>query len=205
MIMAEKTSGGSRLGRESSPEWRRRAAAALRSTVRLQLLEAIRTCPGVDARRLAQAIGSSPPRLYYHIKILVDAGLIREANHGSRSSSRGPAATRYECCDGVLPAVVLGPAGVRAEHFSRVRTQVFDEKGPEATPDASCFTREALRPDEIEKIRRLVGEIGEILKIARDRRRASGSLSAATAFVGVCLAKLKSETLPDNPLESDRA
>jgi hypothetical protein len=101
--------------------------------------------------------------------------------------------------------VVLGPAGVRAEYFSRARTQVFDEKGPEATPDASCFTREALRPDEIEKIRRLVGEIGEILKIARDRRRASGSLSAATAFVGVCLAKLKSETLPDNPLESDRA
>ena len=191
------------MARSGSVEWRRRAAAALRSTVRLQLLEAIETAPGVDARRLAQAVGSSPPRLYYHLKILVDAGLIQVANHGARASARGPAATCYECCTGVVPSAILGAAGVRAEHFSRVRSQIFDAKRPAAEPDIACFAREALRADEIDSVRRLMRELKQILSAARARRRNGRALAPATAFVAMCLADLRVPTLPDSHLEVD--
>jgi hypothetical protein len=95
---------------------------ALRSPLRLQVLEAVRARPGVDARGLAEALGTRPPKLYYHLKILVAAGLLRELDGGdgdlaagngestggsngssargsarwaSRGSPRGPAATGY--------------------------------------------------------------------------------------------------------------
>ena len=68
---------------------------ALRAPLRMQMLEAIIACPGVDARALAEAIGCSAPRLYYHIKILVEAGLVVSSEGSSRKSARGPSATSY--------------------------------------------------------------------------------------------------------------
>lgn len=74
---------------------------ALRSPLRLQVLEAVRSRPGIDARGLAEALATRPPKLYYHLKILVSAGLLRESDvpgggggNGSRNS-RGPASTGY--------------------------------------------------------------------------------------------------------------
>ncbi|MFN9077580.1 MAG: winged helix-turn-helix domain-containing protein [bacterium] len=48
----------------------------MRSPLRLQILEAIRAAPGIDARALSAALNTSAPRLYYHINILLQSGLI---------------------------------------------------------------------------------------------------------------------------------
>ena len=65
---------------------------AVRSPLRLQLLEAIATRPGATARELAEALGTSAPRLHYHLNIMVKAGLVRslpqEAARSAGSSAR---------------------------------------------------------------------------------------------------------------------
>lgn len=199
--MAEKNSGGNR-GRQERGADRRRVISALRSTVRLQLLEAIETSPGVDARRLAQAIGSSPPRLYYHLKILTAAGLIRERNGPERQAPRGPSAARYERCGGVDPREFLGEDGVLDEHLNRLREHVLEDGRPSSTLEFAAFHREALLPDEVDRVRYLMQELRKLLSGARARRRSVKSLDPATVFVGLCLVRNRVATLPDLPLNA---
>jgi DNA-binding transcriptional ArsR family regulator len=199
--MPERKTGGSRINRARAPETRR-VLSALRSTVRLQLLEAIETSPGVDARRLATAIGSSPPRLYYHLKILVSAGLVRECGGAVHGSPRGPSAARYESCRRVEPSELLGEDGVVGEQLSRLREHVLKKGRASGALEIASFHREALLPEEVERARGLLSELRQLLAAARARRRNGRSLERASVFVGMCLVRIREGTLPDLPLGS---
>jgi len=199
--MLEKKTGGTRINRVRASDTRR-ILSALRSTVRLQLLEAIETSPGVDARRLAKAIGSSPPRLYCHLKILVDAGLVRECDGAAHASPRGPSAARYESCRMVDPAELLGEDGVLGEQLSRLREHVRENGRASGSLELASFHREALLPEEVERARGLLSELRQLLAAARARRRNGRSLERASVFVGMCLVRIREGTLPDLPLGS---
>jgi hypothetical protein len=62
------------------------------------------------------------------------------------------------------------------------------------------FRHESLSDTEIVEIQRHVEGIRHILNQARNRRRKRATLEAATAFVGVCVAPLSGQTLPDHPI-----
>lgn len=103
---------------------------ALRSPLRLQVLEAVRARPGVDARGLAEALGTRPPKLYYHLKILVAAGLLRELDGGDGGSGDDGefAATNGDSTLGSIRGGTRGSAPASARGASR-----GSARGPAAT------------------------------------------------------------------------
>jgi DNA-binding transcriptional ArsR family regulator len=180
---------------------------ALRSPVRLQMLEAIRCRPGVDASRLAKALDSSPPRLYYHLKILLEAGLIRESHEADADeerSARGPSAVGYRATHDDHPDGFFDGDGTAVDRSARLMSslaQVGIESvlSPAATTALADFRHEALEASEIEAIGGHIEAIRAILTEARARRRSKREIVRATAFVGVCIAELERAVLPDGP------
>lgn len=179
---------------------------ALRSPLRMQMLEAIGSSGGTDARRLAAVLGSSPPRLYYHLRILVDAGLVRANEEPARRPGRGPAAVIYEPALPELPPEFFTRDGAARERSARLLHAVAATGLEAAVPTnghargIADFRHESLSDTEIVEIQRHVEGIRHILNQARNRRRKRATLEAATAFVGVCVAPLSAQTLPDHPI-----
>jgi len=181
---------------------------ALRSPLRLQMLEAIGASGGTDARRLAEALGSSPPRLYYHLRILVDAGLVRAVDDTARRAGRGPAAVTYEPALPELPLEFFTRDGVARERSAKLLHAVATAGLEAAVPTnghargVADFRHESLTDSELIDIQRHVEGIRHILNQARGRRRKRAALEVATAFVGVCVAPLREQTLPDHPIQT---
>lgn len=181
---------------------------ALRSPLRLQMLEAIGSSGGTDARRLAEALGSSPPRLYYHLRILVDAGLVRAVDEPGRRAGRGPAAVTYEPALPELPLEFFTRDGVARERSAKLLHAVAAAGLEAVVPTnghargVADFRHESLTESELIDIQRHVEGIRHILNQARGRRRKRAALEVATAFVGVCVAPLSEQTLPDHPIQT---
>jgi len=191
-----RVGGGVEMGLASDAIW-----SAIRSPLRLQILEAVATKPGATARDLAAALGSSAPRLHYHLNILVQTGLLRPLAGGvsgagyevvevprfrSRCEADGSASVRL----GRLIVEVV-TAGIRAAKPSRGRA------------DGASFARaghEALAPHEIRLVEAHLRGIDAILERAKDRRRRSRSLVRASVFLSLCFTAVDSPTLPDSVL-----
>ncbi|MEY5031726.1 MAG: Helix-turn-helix domain [Planctomycetota bacterium] len=180
---------------------------ALRSPVRLQMLEAIRCRPGVDAGRLAKALDSSPPRLYYHLKILLEAGLIRESRNDDAQderSARGPSAVGYRATHDDHPQGFFDGDGAAVDRSARLLSNLAQAGiesvlSPATSTALADFRHEALEANEIEAIGGHIEAIRAILTEARARRRSKREIVRATAFVGVCIAELERAVLPDGP------
>lgn len=65
-----------------------KAWSALRKSFRLRLVEAVRSAGGCNAQQLAKQFGVSSPLMYYHLKLLVAAGLLTHSR-GKRYSGMG--------------------------------------------------------------------------------------------------------------------
>jgi hypothetical protein len=171
------------------------------------MLEAIMTRPGATARELAEALGTSPPRLHYHLNILRDAGLIRPATDAP-SRGKGPAAAGFVATDGEFLARASSGAGADAKRLAALiahaATAGFEAAGDDWQQDARGEARtvarcghEALAPHEVEAVWSHLKQIEAIVQRARERRRRSGALVEATAFVGLCLSRASGRRLPD--------
>ena len=183
---------------------------AVRSPIRLQLFEAVVTRPGVTARELAEALGTSPPRLHYHLNILRAAGLIRLAQE-ARSSEKGPAAVGFEAAradflaravdadaaNGLMLSELLVQAAQAGFASAGERWHRRDGRGSRTL--VRCG-HEALTPSEVEAVWSHLKQIEAILQRARERRRRSKSIVAASCFVGVCLSGVVGSQLPDGQL-----
>ncbi len=177
---------------------------ALRSPLRLRLLEAIGATPRVDARTLAETLGASAPRIYYHLKILLDAGLLVAENEGARRRSRGPEALVYRTSFGDL-AGYLARFGGAAE-----LEPIMQELAAGGVSDAirsaargegrACFLHESLTETEIAEVESCFARISAVLDGARARRVAAAGISLATVFLGACLARPSQPMLPDVPV-----
>lgn len=182
---------------------------AVRSPLRLQVLEAIRAAPGIDARTLSAALRTSAPRLYYHINILLQSGLIfgmeRKDTDSRRQTTRGPEAMVYRARASDFPDGFF----TKGEHTARRREELvrelFDggvdraiqlhgEGGTHVT-----VRREHLTAAEAARVKSLLGQVESILDAARSRRHAESKLVPATHFVGCAFCELDGE-LPDGPL-----
>lgn len=177
---------------------------AARSLFRLQLLEAVRARPGVDARALAEAIGSSAPRLFYHLKILVKSGLIEAEPANNRRSARGPVAMVYRACCPDFTAGFFARDTRAAERSRKLDRMLADEalstvfaKSDDGRRSWTLFRWEALRDDEIAAIRGHAEAIERILQAAQGRRRREGSIPRANMQVSLLMAPLGRPTLPD--------
>jgi DNA-binding transcriptional ArsR family regulator len=184
---------------------------ALRSPLRLQLLEAIRARPGIDARALSTAIQASPPRLYYHLKILLESGLIVQSDESERQGSRGPAAVLYRPAFERFPAGFFDGDPRTIARRGKVMREIAElGLGYVASEHMSArvsadFRHETLHEQEIEAVFKHVAEIRRIVESARLRRHREKVLVRATAFVGICVSTVETPVLPDGPLEAELA
>lgn len=184
--------------------------SALRSPIRFQLFEAVRTQTGVDARSLAEAIGASAPKLYYHLKILERAKLLYADGLGGRRRARGPEAVIYRACCEQFPARFFdfdAKAQARAVKLRRILADaglaLVLPKGGLVHGAQLLTRREHLTAREEAAVRSHMAEIGRILEGARARRSAEKSMLRATVIVGLMLAPLDGGSLPDAPVDGD--
>lgn len=180
---------------------------AVRSLFRLQLLEAVRANPGVDARSIAEATGVSTPKVFYHLKILVKAGLLEARESNNRRASRGPVAMVYHpSCEEFAPAFFAREA--RARERARKLHRMLAEDSiassfPRGEGDASgrqhwrLFRWEALREEEIASIRGHAEAIERILQGAKSRRRREKSIPKANMQVAILISGGATGALPD--------
>lgn len=182
---------------------------ALRSPLRLQVLEAIRAAPGIDARTLASALKTSTPRLYYHINILLESGLIVGMDGTSaatrRTASRGPEALAYRASTNNFPDGFF-TAGERSQRRRELLLRELFESGmglalaSQASSSAHLSVRrEHLTPAEGARVQALLAEVEGILDGARARRHGGSLIVPATHFVGCAFCETDGD-LPDGPL-----
>ncbi len=193
---------------------------ALRSPPRLQLFEAIRSCPGVDARALAEALGANAPRLYYHLNVLMKGGLVVAEARSERTLSRGPDARTYRAVfaefpagffDGSVLAIKRCKALLNALSTHGVQVAI-EAMAPEGGRDggrdggrnggrAPMFRLEVLDEADVAAIHARMQEIAHIVESARDRRVGRNAPRCATHFVSCCLCTTTAPALPDMPLD----
>jgi hypothetical protein len=182
---------------------------AVRSPLRLQVLEAIRAAPGVDARTLSIALKTSAPRLYYHINILLESGLIvggeRAGSDAQRQSSRGPEALAYRAHTANFPAGFFTKGEQSLRRREALVRELFDggmNRAIASHGEASSHLtvrREYLTGSEALRIKSLLSQVETILDGARMRRHAESKVLPATHFVGCAFCEFDGE-LPDGPL-----
>jgi hypothetical protein len=190
---------------------------AVRSPLRLQVLEAIRACPGVDARALSLALRTSAPRLYYHINILLESGLISahapkavpgsSGPSSSRRAGRGPEALVYRANGTTFPDGFFSRNDRCLERRETLLRELVERGMSEAIASTSTgeahlsVRRERLTHSEADRIRGLLRQVEDILDTARARRHGDGKVVPATHFVAVAMSGLNGSELPDGPLE----
>ncbi|MFM7050866.1 MAG: helix-turn-helix domain-containing protein [Planctomycetota bacterium] len=182
--------------------------SALKSPIRFQLFEAVRTSPGADARSLAEVLDASAPKLYYHLKILEHAGLLYADGGAGRKRSRGPEAAVYRACCVEFPAGFFDADAKAASRAQKLRRILADAGLDLALPKAGLpagawfhMRREHLTAREESAVRGHLAEVERILAGARMRRRGDRTLVAATALVGTIIVPLERGSLPDAPVE----
>ena len=181
---------------------------ALRSSVRLQILEALAGKPHTTARELALALGCSVPRVHYHVGVLEKVGLVR-AVQSPAAPGGGPPLHRFRLLESDLFMRVSrqgGPAcdklrmliaDVAADALREVAATSRSGKALDTRPRRMACGHEALTAEEITKVQELVDGIDSILRNARSRRRASGGLPSASTFVTLCVWPASSQRLAD--------
>jgi hypothetical protein len=180
---------------------------AVRSLFRLQLLEAVRSHPGIDARAMAEATGASTPRVFYHLKILVKSGLLEARESNSRRNARGPVAMAYfPCCDD-FPAAFFSRDARARDRARRLHRMLADDSIASSFPRSEgdgggrqhwrLFRWEALREEEIAAVRGHAEAIERILQGAKSRRRRDKSLPTGNLQVAILLSTGDSRMLPD--------
>jgi DNA-binding transcriptional ArsR family regulator len=182
---------------------------AVRSPLRLQVLEAIRAAPGVDARALSVALKTSAPRLYYHINILLQSGLIvggeRKDSDSQRQSSRGPEALAYRAHAANFPDGFFTKGEQSLQRREALVRELFDGGMHRAIASHGqssahlTVRRENLTGSEASRVKSLLSQVEAILDGARTRRHAESKVLPATHFVGCAFCEFDGE-LPDGPL-----
>lgn len=181
--------------------------SALKSPIRFQLFEAVRTHPGVDARTLAEALDASAPKLYYHLKILERAGLLLADAGAGRKRARGPEAVVYNPCCSEYPVGFFDgdpKASARTQKLRRILAEsalVLAVPKPGMAPGSTLsIRREHLTPREESAVRGHMAEIERIMAGARMRRRSDRALEPANVLVGTIVVPLGKGSLPDAPI-----
>lgn len=182
---------------------------AVRSPLRLQVLEAIRSAPGVDARALSAALNTSAPRLYYHIIILLKSGLIvgaeRRDSDGRRESTRGPEALVYRARGVNFPDGFFSKGEQSVRRREAIVRDLLDGGLDRAIASIAeqdahlTVRREHLTATEAARIKSLLSQVESILNAARTRRHSESKVLSATHFVAAAFCELDGE-LPDGPL-----
>lgn len=194
---------------------------AIRSPLRLRILEAIRAAPGVDVRTLSELLKTSAPGLYYHINILLESGLIEGSEiavaEGQRAAvgaskprrgARGPAALAYRARTGGFPEGFFSRHERARHREEQLVRDLFDRglsfafKQPRDGGRHLLVRTETLTAQEAARIKGLFRQVEEVLDGARARRHAGSYLIAATHFVGCAFSSVADGELPDGPLEA---
>lgn len=180
----------------------------LRSVYRMRIFEAIRSAAGCSIRDLAGALGSSTTALYYHLDLLVAAGLIKPTT-GTELLRGGRKPTLFVACAERL-IVEFDPTSTRDLRRiaainktwleeSQVDTQLY----PVARNDAAAAATvawEALTPEEAREIRGYLRRVEALMAQARARRdRNPGNTRCASHHVLFTVAPTRRQILP-NPM-----
>lgn len=189
---------------------------AMRSPLRFQVLESIRAAPRSSARELATALETTVSRLHYHLRILIDAGLIMPDTRAPAST----AAARFSATFNEYPRGFFGSA---AEAYARraqlaaalakqglVHVHAAPPKSRRLRRSESLLSADSVRnfsrlerldERELREVLHHAGEISRIVEKARARRTGGAPVAAATHFVGVCVTPLRAPALPDAPID----
>ncbi|MBM4114414.1 MAG: helix-turn-helix transcriptional regulator [Phycisphaerae bacterium] len=177
----------------------------VRSPFRLRLLETIRGSGGCTVLEIARALEVSPPSLYYHIGLLLKAGLIGQLTPKpatGRAGRLGPvAAIFFANVDAIKFAP---PKSVRdrqrmAKLVAGLITEHAADLAMAAKIDLPAIGNgwESLEAHEVKAIRKAFATVDEVLSKARARReKAHGKAVLATHHVSFSVAATAPATLP---------
>jgi hypothetical protein len=183
----------------------------VRSPLRRHVLEAIRAAPGIDARALSAALNTSAPRLYHHIEILLQSGLIvgseRKDSDSHRETTRGPEALVYRARAANFPDGLFTKGDQSLRRRETIVRELFEGGMSKAIASISeqdvhlTVRREHLANAEAARVKSLLSQVESILSSARARRHAESKVLPAIHFAGCASCDLDGE-LPDGPLGS---
>jgi DNA-binding MarR family transcriptional regulator len=172
----------------------RRQTAALISPPRLEIVEAFGALGRASARDLAAHLGRPPGAIYHHVRVLEQAGLIREV--ARRRGPRRPEAVY------ATTASRLAVAAGHSEDASRQAARTLRAVLRQAARDVDAALARggstlpgrfhgiqlstALKPGEVKRVLGLLAEIEAVLRRAnRARRRGDDVYRWTSVFVPI--------------------
>jgi DNA-binding transcriptional ArsR family regulator len=200
----------------------------LRSPYRMRIFEAVRGSGGVCIRELADALHSSTTALYYHLDLLVRAGMIQSRLLGTEDGAtqrggRRPAVftatgdrvvIEFDPSDELERRRVAAIARLWADESHAERFGGAQTEGEEAPASATTVPAEpsplaigvqaweVLSEDEVAEIQESLNRVRNILASARARRAEDASdLRHATHHVSLALLPTQHPTLPSPSLD----
>lgn len=203
-VSSSPPSSDARAAKAAETDWE-----AVRSPMRLQILEAIATRPGIRARDIAEAMGTSAPRLHYHLKILTKFGLVRVVEGAADDSEDRGFGAGFEIVrppqlrdsdrmeSGARARLKSLVVGLGSDGMTAAAAAAGKQTGDAGSISFARCGHEALAPHEIEAVLGHLQGIEAILARASERRRRAQVITRATVFLSYGLGPVDASTLPD--------
>lgn len=177
----------------------------IRSPFRARLFETIRASGGCTVAEIAKALDVSPPSLYYHVSLLLKAGLIGQVIPQPTSQRKGRLGPVAAIFFANISGVKFAPAKSAREHQRRAKfvagliTEHAADLARAAQFDLPAIGNawESLEPSEVKAIQKAFGAVNGVLAKARARReKARGKAVLATHHINFSVSPMTTAVLP---------
>lgn len=196
------------------PHWQ-----VLRSPHRMRIFEAVRSSGGCSIKDLADVLDSSTTALYYHLDLLIRAGMIDSTvpEQPANATTRGGRRPATFMARGERIIVEFDPANGRdRRRIAAIGRTWLDEGQSEVQSDSNVSERndpfapigastttawEALTDEEVLEVRAYLERVEAVIAGARARRdRAPGTVHRASHHLAFTLVPSRNHTLPSPAL-----
>jgi DNA-binding transcriptional ArsR family regulator len=185
----------------------------------MRIFEAVRSSGGCSIKDLADVLDSSTTALYYHLDLLMRAGMIDSTvpDQSASGAARGGRRPATFTARGERIIVEYDPANGRdRRRIATISRTWLDEGQSEVQTDANHSERtdpfaplgassttawEALNEDEVMEVRTYLERVEAVIAGARARRdRTPGSVHRASHHIAFTLVPSRNHTLPSPAL-----
>ena len=179
----------------------------LESPIRMRLLELIRRLGSCTILELAEAAGTNPVNLYYHVRALEGAELIEPVGHREGVARRAPVVYATTHDEIVIEFDPDDPDAVdKVENLQRCWLREATENQAKSNTHHNESSEYAIRweyldQQERDELSELMGRIVELLDAKRDANITQPDVDQRMVVVSMQVAECSSEQLPTPRVE----